>query len=58
MMTGGIDNGKGIDQPGKYVGAGQEMKNWENMLRIMEEGSDPDQQGWIQANRSNGGEKL
>ena len=36
MMTGGIDNGKGIDQPGKYVQGAGEMKNWENMLRIME----------------------
>lgn len=58
MMTGGIDNGKGIDQPGRAMWALGEMKNWENMLRIMERGSDPDQQGEIQADRSNGGKAL
>jgi len=59
MMTGGIDNGKGIDQPGKIcAGRRRDEKTGRICSELWKEGSDPNQQGGIQANRSNGGEKF
>ena len=39
-------------------GAGEMKKTGRICSELWKEGSDPDQQGRIQANRSNGGEKL
>ena len=49
---------KVLISPGKYVQGAGEMKTGRICSELWKEGSDPDQQGWIQANRSNGGEKL
>ena len=50
---------KVLISPGKYVqGAGEMKKTGRICSELWKEGSDPDQQGRIQANRSNGGEKL
>lgn len=50
---------KVLISPGKYVqGAGEMKKTGRICSELWKEGSDPNQQGGIQANRSNGGEKF
>ena len=49
---------KVLISPGKYVQGAGEMKKLGEYAQNYGKKADPDQQGRIQANRSNGGEKL